>query len=156
MNRVGIGYDIHPLDLTKGNLYLGGVLISNRISSVGHSDGDALIHAMIDSLLGAINKGNIGIMFPENEKNRNRNSEELLCEIFGKIGKYVKIINIDSIVVLENIKINPFIINIKENISRMLNLDLDKISCKPKSGNGFFKGYVMAEVITLLEKKEGY
>ncbi len=156
MNRIGIGYDIHPLDLTKGNLKLGGILISEKISSIGHSDGDVFIHAMIDSILGAVNKGNIGLLFPENEKNKNRNSEEFLCEIFGKIGKYVKIINIDSIIVLENIKINPFIINIKEKISRMLHLDFERISCKPKSGNGFYKGYVAAEVITLLEKKEGF
>lgn len=153
MNKIGLGYDIHPIDLSKGNLYLGGILISEKISSIGHSDGDVLMHALIDSILGAVNKGNIGIWFPENFYNRNRDSKEMLHEIFVKIGKCVKIINIDSVIILENIALNPYIKNIKENISEILNLEVTKISCKPKSGNGFYKGYIMAQVITLLEEE---
>ena len=99
MIRTGIGYDTHKL--VKGNsLVVGGVSIPSNYKSVGHSDGDSLIHAIVDSLLGAANLGDIGKHFPSNDKAlKGYPSSYFLKEIIDKLvrEKY-QIVNIDSTV----------------------------------------------------------
>jgi 2-C-methyl-D-erythritol 2,4-cyclodiphosphate synthase len=80
--RIGIGYDIHPL--SKGRkLYIGGVEIPSEKGSVGHSDGDVLIHAICDALLGAMGAGNIGELFPDTDEK----FKDARSEIFFKTGQ---------------------------------------------------------------------
>ncbi len=131
--RVGIGYDIHPL-VEGRKLYIGGVEIPAEKGSLGHSDGDALIHSICDALLGAIGFGNIGEIFPDtDEKFKDARSEIFLKEVKKIIDeKNFEIVNIDSVVILENVKISPFVDEMRKKLSSILEIPADKISIKPK------------------------
>ena len=99
MIRTGIGYDVHKLE--KGNkLVVGGVPIPSNYKSVGHSDGDTLIHAIIDSLLGAANLGDIGKYFPsDDEKWKGCSSDRFLIDIIQELkSNNYEIININILV----------------------------------------------------------
>ncbi len=136
--RVGIGYDIHPL-VEGRKLYIGGVEIPSDKGSLGHSDGDVLIHAICDALLGAIGYGNIGELFPDtDEKFKNARSEIFLREIKKILDeKNFEIVNIDSTIILEQIKLSPFVDQIKNNLISILGVSADKISIKPKRNEKF-------------------
>jgi 2-C-methyl-D-erythritol 2,4-cyclodiphosphate synthase len=132
--RSGIGYDIHSVE--KGNgLYIGGVKVSDNLQFVSHSDGDILIHALIDSLLGAIGDKDIGEYFPDtNATFKNIRSTVLLSktvEILHK--KQFEIINIDSIVIAQSPKISPFKNSIREKISKILGIPKEDFNLKAKT-----------------------
>ena len=117
MIRSGIGFDTHQLK--KGiDLYIGGIKINSDLGSLGHSDGDALIHALADSLLGAAGLGDIGQYFPsENKDWEDAKSEIFLVEVKKiLINNGFKISNIDCTVILQKPKINPYIKSIQNNI----------------------------------------
>ena len=137
MIRTGIGYDTHKL--VKGNnLIVGGVLIPSNYKSVGHSDGDSLIHAIIDSILGAANLGDIGKYFPSNNKTlKGSPSSYFLKEIIGELlkNKY-QIANIDSTVILQKPMIGPYIDKIKKNLSMLMNIDENQVSVKATTTDG--------------------
>src|SRR4030042_4314189 len=107
--RSGIGYDIHRITSGSG-LYIGGIRVSENLEFVAHSDGDVLLHALIDSLLGAIGEPDIGEMFPDTDpKYRNLRSEKMLEQamaIFRK--KHFEILNIDCVLLAEKPKISLF------------------------------------------------
>ena len=105
MIKSGIGYDIHKLALGE-KLIIGGVDIKSDLGSIGHSDGDVLIHAIVDSLLGASSLGDIGFFFPsEDEKWKDKNSLFFLEFVSQKLeSSDYKINHIDSIIVLEKPK----------------------------------------------------
>lgn len=153
MYRIGFGFDVHPIKEEQQGLYLGGIKISDEHCSIGHSDGDALIHAIVDAILGATNEGNIGIWFPENEENRGRRSTGFLEAIREKVlkGKY-EIINIDSVVVIDKIRLNPFIESIRLKLAEALDIDPKNISVKPKSGNTMYEDSVTAYAVCMLKK----
>ena len=133
--RVGIGYDVHPF-AEKRMLVLGGERIDYNKGLLGHSDADVLVHAIIDSLLGAANLGDIGRLFPDsNEEYRNINSIELLRRVNILLLKNrIEIINIDSVLVCEKPKIQSYVDRMKENISRALyDLPPDSIGIKGKT-----------------------
>ena len=115
--RVGNGIDVHPL-VEGRKLILGGVDINHHSGCDGHSDGDVLIHSIIDSILGAMNKGDIGDYFPSsNNKYKNANSLDLLDEILIILNREMwSIINIDATIVLQSPPIKPFIKEIKSNL----------------------------------------
>ena len=112
--RVGNGVDVHPL--VKGKkLILGGVHIKHHSGCDGHSDGDALIHSVIDAILGAMDKGDIGDYFPSSDnKYKNADSQDLLDEIIIKMreGQW-EVVNIDSTIILQSPIIKPYIKEMK-------------------------------------------
>ena len=136
MIKSGIGYDIHKLALGE-KLIIGGVKIKSELGSIGHSDGDVLIHAIVDSLLGALALGDIGQFFPsDDQKWKDKNSLFFLEFVKKKINSSgYKINHIDSVVVLEKPKLSNYILQIRTNISNILNIDLSQISVKAKTAD---------------------
>lgn len=134
--RIGQGFDVHEL-VDNRELILGGVKIPFGKGLKGHSDGDVLIHAIIDALLGALALGDIGKNFPDNDKKYlDISSRVLLKNIKDKIlmEKY-KISNIDTTVVAQKPFLQNYIEAMRYNIAEDLNIDINKISIKAKSGN---------------------
>jgi 2-C-methyl-D-erythritol 2,4-cyclodiphosphate synthase len=133
--RSGIGYDIHRLEKGDG-LFLGGVQVSNEFRFEAHSDGDVLIHALIDSLLGAIGEKDIGELFPDTDQRYKNIKSALLLEktleILGQ--KHFEIINIDSVIIAETPKISPFKEKIRENIASILGIAPGDFNLKAKTG----------------------
>ena len=131
MIKSGIGYDIHKLALGE-KLIIGGVKIKSELGSIGHSDGDVLIHAIVDSLLGALALGDIGQFFPsDDQKWKDKNSLFFLEFVSQKLeSSDYKINHIDSIIVLEKPKLSNYINQMRTNISNKLNIDISQISVK--------------------------
>ena len=131
MYRVGNGFDVHKFIKGK-KLILGGVLIDYEFGLEAHSDGDVLLHAICDALLGAVSEKDIGFHFPDtDEKWNNVSSLELLENVYDliKIKGYV-INNIDSIIIAEEPKISPYIDKMRINIAKALNTNQDYVSVK--------------------------
>lgn len=120
---VGFGYDIHRLE-ADNSLILGGITIDSPIGTIAHSDGDVLIHAIIDALLGASGLGDIGELFPDTDmKYKNISSVALLENVMELITKSAyDIINIDCQIVLEAPKLKRYKSEIKKNIARICQL----------------------------------
>ena len=137
MIKVGIGYDVHKLK--KGlELYIGGVNISSEFGSDGHSDGDALIHAIVDALLGAAGLGDIGTYFPsDSDEWKGAPSHIFLTDANNRIknGGF-SINNIDSTIILEKPRLTQYIPDIIQSLSKILNLDSSKISVKATTTDG--------------------
>tara|TARA_B100000925_G_C21840901_1_gene401449 strand:+ start:121 stop:597 length:477 start_codon:yes stop_codon:yes gene_type:complete len=158
MIRTGIGYDTHKL--VKGsNLIIGGVPISSNFKSVGHSDGDSLIHAIIDSILGAANLGDIGQHFPSDDKTlKGSPSSYFLKEIIEKLVRNnYQIVNIDSTIILQKPMVGPHINKIKKNLSTLMNINENKVSVKATTtdGLGFVgtsEGWSALAISTLIKK----
>lgn len=132
--RIGFGYDNHRL-IEGRPLMIGGINIPSQFGEDAHSDGDVLIHAIIDALLGATAKGDIGMHFPpSDERYRNVDSKELLKETL-KITN-ANIVNIDTTVVLEKVKLKPYIEEIRKTLALILNTHIDMISVKAKTHEG--------------------
>lgn len=115
--RIGNGVDVHSL--VKGRkLILGGVHIPHDFGCDGHSDGDVLVHSIMDAILGALNRGDIGDHFPSsNKKYKNANSIELLNDIYYKyIDESWNIANIDSTIILQSPVVKPYIKAMKDNL----------------------------------------
>ncbi|MEY8304693.1 2-C-methyl-D-erythritol 2,4-cyclodiphosphate synthase [Anaerosalibacter bizertensis] len=129
--KVGIGYDVHKL-VEKRKLIIGGVEIPHDKGLLGHSDADVLIHAIMDSILGALGLGDIGKHFPDtDEKYKDISSMVLLEEVWNIMSANgYKIGNIDSIIVAQSPKMAPYIDTMKENIARVLNVSIDNINIK--------------------------
>jgi len=129
--RIGFGYDIHPLVLGR-KLILGGETIPYQKGLDGHSDADVLIHSLIDALLGAAGEGDIGQHFPDNdEQYKDISSLKLLKNIYKILKrKKLTINNIDVSMVLEEPKIAPFIISMKNNIAKVLKISSEKVNIK--------------------------
>ncbi|MBC8526252.1 MAG: 2-C-methyl-D-erythritol 2,4-cyclodiphosphate synthase [Candidatus Cloacimonetes bacterium] len=138
--RIGFGYDVHPL-VKDRKLILGGVEIPFEKGLAGHSDGDALIHAIIDALFGAVSLGDIGSHFPDTDQKYKDISSLILLEETGKIlaNKKFRIINIDSTIVLEKPKLQIYIPSMKSNIADKLDIEITQISIKAtrEEGLGF-------------------
>lgn len=131
--RIGQGWDLHRLE--KGRpLIIGGVTIPFEKGCAAHSDGDVLIHALIDALLGAAAEGNIGILFPDSDPQyKNADSRELLQETVKRLSPRWKTVNVDATVVLQAPKLNPFIDEMRSRLAADLNLDTAAVSIKPKT-----------------------
>jgi 2-C-methyl-D-erythritol 2,4-cyclodiphosphate synthase len=135
--RTGFGYDVHRL-VENRKLILGGVEIPSEKGLLGHSDADVLVHAIADSLLGAIGKEDIGTQFPDSDDNfKNISSLTLLEKVayFVHEGNY-QINNIDSTIVLEKPKIAPYVTQMRQNIAQVLNIGLDQVSIKATTNEG--------------------
>lgn len=129
--RTGIGYDVHKLVIGR-KLILGGVTIPYEKGLLGHSDADVLIHAIADSLLGAAALGDIGIHFPDtSDEYKGINSMIILKKVNDMLtDKGYEISNIDSIIVAQKPKCIPYIMQMRENISNCLGLNISQINIK--------------------------
>ena len=129
--RVGVGYDIHQLK-DNHELILGGVLIPHQKGTVAHSDGDVVIHAVCDALLGAAGLGDIGHFFPDNDdKFKNIDSRILLKDVFKMIQKKgFFVVNIDVSIVLEKPKLKQYLLDMKKQISKCVNLSENDVNIK--------------------------
>lgn len=135
--RIGHGYDVHKFSLRR-KLILGGVEIPSEKGLLGHSDADVLVHAIIDSLLGASALGDIGTLFPDNNKlYKNINSLFLLgktCELIYNSG--YKIYNIDSTIIAQSPKLSKYLVQMRKNISCTCKIDFKSISVKATTEEG--------------------
>ncbi|MDP2928406.1 MAG: 2-C-methyl-D-erythritol 2,4-cyclodiphosphate synthase [Candidatus Omnitrophota bacterium] len=135
--RVGIGYDIHRL-VQGRKLFLGAVEIPYVKGLLGHSDGDALIHALCDALLGALALGDIGEHFPDTDpKYQGIASSRLLKmvkELLDKSG--YKINNLDVVIIAQEPTLIPFKKQMKEKICALLDLRQDALNIKAKTNEG--------------------
>ncbi len=129
--RVGHGYDVHRYAIGR-KLILGGVNIPFGKGLVGHSDADVVVHAMMDSLLGAVALGDIGGHFPNNDpKYKDADSMKLMeqvCRLVREKGYEVS--NIDATIIAQQPKLKPYIDNMRENIAKAMKVDIDKVSVK--------------------------
>ena len=129
--RIGNGIDVHKLSLGN-DLLLGGIKIESSVGIVAHSDGDILIHALVDSILGALSLGDIGTYFPSHDlKFKNANSSIFLSfclEEMNKLG--YRILNTDLTIILQSPSLREHNHEIRKNLSTMLNVDLNQVSLK--------------------------
>ncbi|MBM3245055.1 MAG: 2-C-methyl-D-erythritol 2,4-cyclodiphosphate synthase [Candidatus Omnitrophica bacterium] len=132
--RIGIGYDIHKL-VRGRKLFIGGLLIDYPRGLLGHSDGDVLLHAICDCLLGAVSEGDIGMHFPDTEpKFEGIASTELLIKVYELIkDKGYAINNIDTVIIAEEPKLASYKKEIRKNIALILGIKEDLISIKAKT-----------------------
>lgn len=129
--RVGIGYDVHRL--AEGEtLWLGGILVPHHKGTIAHSDGDVLIHAICDAILGALKLRDIGTHFPDNsEEFKNIDSKLLLKRSYELVKeKGYSIVNIDSSISAQQPKLKPFIPEMEKVMAEVLGIDVDCISVK--------------------------
>lgn len=157
MLRIGNGYDVHVL--TEGRkLILGGVEIPHTKGVLGHSDGDVLVHAIMDALLGALALGDIGQHFPDTDmKYKNIDSMLLLKKVKELIFlKGYKIVNLDSIIVLQKPKVKPYIESMRQRIADVLEINIEQVSVKAtteeKLGFTGDESGVKSYCVVLLEK----
>ena len=137
MMKVGIGYDIHRL--TRGRkLILGGVEIKFSKGLLGHSDGDVLTHAIVDAILGALGKGDIGLHFPDTDSKYKGISSLILLKATMKMLTQSKdrINNLDTIIIAESPKITPHCERIKEKLAPLLKINKKLINIKAKTNEG--------------------
>ena len=161
---VGIGYDIHRL-VENRELHLGGIKIEFDKGLLGHSDGDVLIHAICDALLGAANLGDIGLHFPPNDDQyKNISGNKILKEVskfLENSGLLAE--NIDAIVVAETPRISPHVKRMKQNIANILKISEDAISIKGKTNEGLgvigegkaIAAWAVCEVGRIYDSSEG-
>ncbi|MBN2831172.1 MAG: 2-C-methyl-D-erythritol 2,4-cyclodiphosphate synthase [Candidatus Omnitrophica bacterium] len=137
MSRIGIGYDLHLLVLER-KLFLGGIEIPYIKGLLGHSDADVLLHALCDSLLGAIGEADIGEHFPDiDPKYQGISSMELLNLVLGLVKKKgYSVCNVDTVIIAQEPNLVPFKKKIKENIARALKINNDCVGIKAKTNEG--------------------
>jgi 2-C-methyl-D-erythritol 2,4-cyclodiphosphate synthase len=129
--RVGFGYDVHRLEEGE-EFWLGGISIKHSKGCVAHSDGDVLIHAICDALLGAANMRDIGFHFPDTSSDfKNIDSKILLKQTVELIaGNGYSIGNIDSTIALQSPKIKPYIEEMQKVLAGVMNINIDDIAIK--------------------------
>ena len=131
MTRFGMGYDVHRLVPGRA-LIIGGVVIPYDKGLLGHSDADVLLHAVTDALLGAAALGDIGRHFPDtDERFKGADSQKLLAQAAEMAReKGYTVGNVDATVVAEAPKLAPYLTEMRDNISRILGVDLDQVNVK--------------------------
>ncbi len=135
--RAGIGYDIHRLEEGR-KLFLGGVEIDFPSGLKGHSDGDCLVHAIIDALLGAAGEEDVGHLFPDTDpKYKDVRSTRLLGEVVDRMRqKNIRILNVDAIIIAEKPRLASHIPRMKEALSPILGVTGRDLAIKAKTNEG--------------------
>lgn len=157
MYRIGHGYDVHRLSENR-KLIIGGVDIPYEKGLLGHSDADVLVHAVMDSILGALALGDIGHLFPDNDDSyKNADSIKLLekvCQVMENEG--YKIGNIDATIIAQKPKLAPYITEMRKNIAKTCKCDISQISVKATTEEKLgFTGELLgisAHSVSLLKK----
>jgi len=131
MYRIGYGIDYHQL-VEGREFWLGGIEIEHTKGALGHSDADVLLHAICDAMLGAVNAGDIGSHFPDNDQSFKNIDSKILLRKSNEIlkAKGYDVVNIDSTVCLQLPKIKPYIHAMREAIAGVLEIDADLVSIK--------------------------
>jgi 2-C-methyl-D-erythritol 2,4-cyclodiphosphate synthase len=157
MFRIGQSTDIHRFKQGKG-FYLGGIWIPSKYETVAHSDGDCLLHAITESIIGALGLGDLGTLFPDNDPlYKNISSKFLLDEVLKLMKKkHYRIVNIDTLILLEEPSLKVFKDKIKSNIALMLNTEDSCVNIKATTGEkigiiGESKA-IAAQAVVLLKK----
>jgi 2-C-methyl-D-erythritol 2,4-cyclodiphosphate synthase len=137
MHKIGFGYDIHRLEAGR-RLVLGGTDIPFAAGLLGHSDGDALVHAVIDALLGALGEGDIGTHFPDTDlRTEGARSLGLLETVMGLVrSRGAEIVNIDTVIVAEEPKMGPLIPAMKAALGPILGIPESSLGIKAKTNEG--------------------
>ena len=157
MFRIGIGCDTHRL--TEGQpLILGGVRVESERGAEGHSDADALAHAVTDAILGALGAGDIGTHFSDRDPQwKDADSLQLLTHVMRLAGERgFRVVNADATVMLERPKLRPHIQEMRAKLSEVLGVAIDCVSVKAKTGEGLDAvgewRAVTAQAVVLLEQ----
>jgi 2-C-methyl-D-erythritol 2,4-cyclodiphosphate synthase len=134
--RIGLGYDIHRLEQGR-KLMIGGVEIPHAKGSLGHSDGDVLIHAIIDAVLGACGLGDIGTHFPDSDPQyKGLASAVLLTRTREEIAKMARVEYLDTTVIVQKPKLEPHLDAMRKKVAEILEIGVEKISIKAKTAEG--------------------
>jgi len=156
--RVGLGYDVHRL-AEKEELWLGGVRIPHHKGTVAHSDGDVLLHAISDAMLGAARLRDIGFHFPDtSEKYKNADSKVLMAEAYRLVReKGYQIVNIDSTIAAQKPKLMPFIPSMEKKIAEVLGIDEESVAVKATTTEGLGpegrEESISVQAVVLLQKQ---
>ncbi|HTL70331.1 MAG TPA: 2-C-methyl-D-erythritol 2,4-cyclodiphosphate synthase [Candidatus Eisenbacteria bacterium] len=136
--RVGIGYDIHALKRGR-RLVLGGVEIPHDKGLAGHSDGDALWHAVLDAVLGAMGEGDIGDLFPDTDpRHKGAAGAVFAREVSRRLKRRrLRVVHVDSVVIAEAPKLGAFKRRIRESLAKGLGLPAARVGVKAKTNEGF-------------------
>jgi len=155
--RIGLGYDVHQL--AEGEtLWLGGILIPHDKGLIAHSDGDVLLHAICDALLGAAKLRDIGYHFPDNSSEfKNIDSKILLTETYRLVSeKGFKLVNLDATISAQRPKLKDYIPQMEETIAHVLKVDVDAINIKATTTERLgFEGReegISVQAVVLIEK----
>jgi len=155
--RIGQGYDIHPL-VAGRRLVLGGIDIPHTRGLAGHSDADAVLHAITDALLGAIGAGDIGRHFSDRDpRHKDRASSEFVREAMEMVrGRGYRVVNADVTILAEAPRLAPYIESMSARIAALLDVDADAANVKATGGEGMgvigrAEG-IAAQAIVLLER----
>ena len=137
MFRIGIGHDTHRLASGRP-LILGGVLIESERGAEGHSDADALAHAITDAILGALCEGDIGVHFPDKDPRwKDADSLQLLARVVWLASQSgFKVVNVDANISLERPRLRPYIQEMRERLAHVLSIEANCVSVKAKTGEG--------------------
>ncbi len=135
--RIGSGYDIHPL-VEGRKLILGGVEIPHSKGLAGHSDADALVHAIGDALLGAMGEGDLGKHFPSSDQRyKDISSLRLLLDITEKLQKKgFRLVNVDSTIIAQAPRLGSYLETMASNVAKALGVEPNVVNVKVKSGEG--------------------
>lgn len=154
--RIGIGYDVHALVVNR-KLIIGGVLIPYEKGLEGHSDADVLVHAIMDSILGALGLGDIGRLFPDTDNQyKDVDSRVLLRKVVKLMfNKNYRLCNLDVIIIAQKPKMSPYIEQMKKNLAEDFKTDISNINIKATTTEHLgFEGRgegIAAQSVCLLE-----
>jgi 2-C-methyl-D-erythritol 2,4-cyclodiphosphate synthase len=137
ITKFGLGFDVHRL-IEGRKMIIGGIEINYKKGMLGHSDGDVVIHAICDSILGALGEGEIGIYFPPTDLTIMNISSRKIAEKVMEIMKLkkAKLINIDVTIVAEDPKLKPYYEKIRKSLSEIFNIDCENVNVKAKTMEG--------------------
>jgi 2-C-methyl-D-erythritol 2,4-cyclodiphosphate synthase len=155
-HRVGIGYDIHRLEPGQG-IVVGGVQIPCEYRVVAHSDGDVVLHALCDALLGAVGAGDLGEHFPDtDEVHRGRDSRTFVYEVLQLPAlKPWRVTNMDCNIIAQVPRLGPYKLSMRQLLAEMLCLPMGRVGVKARTNEGLDavgeKKAIQAQVVVLLE-----
>ncbi len=158
--RIGIGYDIHPLAVGR-RLVLGGVEIPHAKGLVGHSDADALVHAVCDALLGAMGKGDMGTYFPSSDPRYKDIASLLLLQEVGRMVQKngYQVVNVDAVLIAQAPRLGPHLRAMADQMAKTLGIDGAVVNVKVKSGEGIDavgrEEAIAAQAVCSLESRAG-
>ena len=157
MFRIGIGHDTHRL--VEGRpLILGGVRVESERGAEGHSDADALAHALTDAVLGAMCEGDIGLHFPDRDPRwKDADSLQLLARVMWLASERgYRVVNADATVLIERPRLRPYVQEMREKLADVLGVEVGCVSVKAKSGEGLDAvgewNAVTAQAVVLLQR----
>jgi 2-C-methyl-D-erythritol 2,4-cyclodiphosphate synthase len=157
MFRIGIGHDTHRLADGRP-LVLGGVRVESERGGEGHSDADALSHAITDALLGALCEGDIGVHFPDSDPRwKDADSLQLLARVVWLASQRgFRVVNVDATVMLERPRLRPYMEEMRARLAEVLGVSVECVSVKAKTGEGLDAvgagAAVTAQAVVLLER----